>query len=48
MALKPVIIPALAPSMGPDLTDRTLCPVRALQFYTKSGILIGLKGSLFQ
>ena len=32
-ALNPVSIPALAPSMGPDLPDRTLCPVRALLFY---------------
>ena len=33
-ALKPVTIPALAPSMGPDLPDITLCPVRAHLFYT--------------
>lgn len=33
--LEPVTIPALAPSMGPDLPDRTLCPVRALRFYLK-------------
>jgi len=32
-ALIPVTIPALAPSMGTDLPDRTLCPVRALLFY---------------
>jgi len=36
-ALDPVFIPALAPSMGTDLPDRTLCPVRALCF-----MLIGL------
>jgi len=33
-ALNPVTIPALAPSMGPDLPDRSLCPVRALLYYT--------------
>jgi len=31
-ALDPVFIPALAPSMGTDLPDRTLCPVRAWCF----------------
>lgn len=29
----PVTIPALAPSMGHDLPDRLLCPIRALRFY---------------
>jgi hypothetical protein len=33
-ALSPVAIPALACSMGPDLFDRTYCPVRALLFYS--------------
>ena len=32
-ALAPVTIPALSPSLGRDLPDRTLCPVRALRFY---------------
>ena len=32
-ALAPVTIPALSPSLGRDLPDRTLCPIRALRFY---------------
>ena len=32
-ALNPVKIPALAPSLGRDLPDSSLCPVRALLFY---------------
>ena len=32
-ALSPVIIPALAPFMGPDLPERALCPIRALRYY---------------
>jgi len=32
-AYAPVTIPALAPSMGEDLPDRFLCPVRALCVY---------------
>ena len=31
----PVTIPALGPSMGEDLPDRFLCPVRALRYYLK-------------
>ena len=31
----PVTIPALGPSMGEDLPDRLLCPVRALRYYLK-------------
>ena len=31
----PVTIPALGPSMGEDLPDRLLCPVRALIYYLK-------------
>ena len=31
----PVTIPALGPSMGKDLPDRFLCPVRALRYYLK-------------
>ena len=31
----PVTIPALGPSMGEDLPDRLLCPVRALKYYFK-------------
>ena len=31
----PVMIPALGPSMGEDLPDRFLCPVRALRYYLK-------------
>ena len=30
-----VTIPALGPSMGEDLPDRLLCPVRALRYYLK-------------
>ena len=33
-ALNPVKIPALSQIIGRDLPDRTLCPVRALLFYT--------------
>ncbi len=32
--LSPVIIPSLSSVVGRDLPDRTLCPVRALLFYT--------------
>ena len=35
-ALSPVIIPALAPFMGPDLPERALCPLRALRYYLSS------------
>ena len=31
----PVTIPALGPSMGEDLPDRFLCPVKALRYYLK-------------
>ena len=31
----PVTIPALGPSMGEDLPDSFLCPVRALRYYLK-------------
>ena len=31
----PVTIPALGPSIGEDLPDRLLCPVRALRYYLK-------------
>ena len=31
----PVTIPALGPSMGEDLPDRFLCPVRSLRYYLK-------------
>ena len=31
----PVTIPALGPSVGEDLPDRLLCPVRALRYYLK-------------
>ena len=31
----PVMIPALGPSMGEDLPERFLCPVRALRYYLK-------------
>ena len=31
----PVTISALGPSMGEDLPDRFLCPVRALRYYLK-------------
>ena len=31
----PVTTPALGPSMGEDLPDRLLCPVRALRYYLK-------------
>ena len=34
-AYAPVTIPALGPSMGEDLPDRFLCPVRALRYYLK-------------
>ena len=34
-AYAPVTIPALGPSMGEDLPDRFLCPVRALGYYLK-------------
>ena len=34
-ALDPVIIPALAPTLSPDLPDVTLCPVRALRLYLR-------------
>ena len=34
-AYAPVTIPALRPSMGEDLPDRFLCPVRALRYYLK-------------
>ena len=32
-ALSLVIIPALAPFMGPDLPEKPLCPIRALRYY---------------
>ena len=32
-ALSLVIIPALAPFMGPDLPERPLCPIRALRYF---------------
>ena len=32
-ALNPVTVPALSSTVGRDLPDRTLCPVRALLFY---------------
>ena len=34
-AYAPVTIPALGPSMGEDLPDRFLCPIRALRYYLK-------------
>jgi len=40
-ALNPVTIPSLSSTVGRDLPDRTLCPVRALCFYldkTKAGV----------
>jgi hypothetical protein len=48
-AYAPVTIPALAPSMGDDLPDRFLCPVRALRVYLDKNIMgetptIAIKG----
>ena len=37
----PVTIPALGPSMGEDLPDRLLCPVRALRYYLK--LILGIR-----